>query len=243
MVLSRQLVEDEVSYYNERWRQFEYANLYSQERCQFILESLLEMGIEQPRICDLGSGAGWLAGILSAFGPTVGVELSPDAVELARVRYPGAEFVCADATEWEPKPGSFDVVVSQEVLEHIFEKPKYLAVARKALRAGGYLLMTTPNLDVLNAIPKSEREAIWEIQPVELPVNREQLNGLVRDAGFRVVRTSSVVFGCGKLGRDRIVNSHKLNALLSQMGVGKSWKKLALRRDFGMYLTTVAQVA
>lgn len=235
-------VHDEIGYYNERWREFEYANLYCHERCLFFLETLLEIGLEQPRICDLGCGAGWLTGILSAFGPTVGVELSPEAVELARHRYPRARFVCADATEWRPEPQSFDVVVSQEVLEHIVDKPKYLATVRRALRPGGYLLMTTPNLDVLNAIPKAEREAIWEIQPVELPVNRRQLGRLLDEAGFDVARTSSVVFGCGKSGSHRIVNSHKVNALLEQVGLEKAWRKFALRRDFGMYLTTVARM-
>src|SRR5579875_1115088 len=188
--MSKVLVQDEVGYYNDRWREFEYANLYCQERCLFFLEALQEMGLEQPRICDLGCGAGWLTGILSAFGPAMGVELSPEAVELARHRYPRARFVCADATAWRPEPKSFDVVVSQEVLEHIVDKPKYLAVARRALRRGGYLLMTTPNLDVLNAVPKAERETVWEIQPVELPVNRGQLNALLEEAGFEVVRTS-----------------------------------------------------
>jgi hypothetical protein len=55
------------------------------------------------------------------------------------------------------------------------------------LREGGYLLTTTPNLDALNAIPREERNRIWEIQPVELPVNRARLNELLESAGFRVV--------------------------------------------------------
>ncbi len=178
---------------------------------------------------------------MSSFGPSVGVELSPDAVEVAKQRYPGAQFVCADATTWEPEAGSFDVVVSQEVIEHITDKPKYLAVVHKALRQGGYLLMTTPNLDVLNAIPESERKTIWEIQPVELPVTRRQLSALMQAAGFGIVKTSSAVTGCGRLGMHRMVNSHKLNKLMEQVGLHDAWSRWLLKRDFGMYLTTVAQ--
>jgi 2-polyprenyl-3-methyl-5-hydroxy-6-metoxy-1,4-benzoquinol methylase len=234
-------MREEIDYYNQRWRQFEFANLYSQERCVFILQALLELGLEKPRICDLGCGAGWLTNILSSFGPSVGVELSPDAVEVAKQRYPGAQFVCADATTWEPEAGSFDVVVSQEVIEHISDKPKYLSVVHKALRPGGYLLMTTPNLDVLNAIPDSERKTIWEIQPVELPVTRRQLTALMQAAGFGIVKTSSAVTGCGRLGIHRMVNSHKLNKLMEQVGLRGAWNRWLLNRDFGMYLTTVAQ--
>ena len=231
----------EIDYYNERWRQFEFANLYSQERCVFILQALLELGLDKPRICDLGCGAGWLTNILSSFGPSVGVELSPDAVEVAKQRFPGAQFVCADATTWEPEADSFDVVVSQEVIEHISDKPKYLTVVRKSLRPGGYLLMTTPNLDVLNAIPDNERKTVWEIQPVELPVTRRQLTALLQASGFGVVKTSSAVTGCGRLGVHRMVNSHKLNRLMKQLGLHTAWRRWLLKRDFGMYLTTVAQ--
>jgi SAM-dependent methyltransferase len=234
-------MQDPVAYYDARWRGFDYANLYSQERCIFILQALLEAGLERPRMCDLGCGAGWLTGILSAFGPTVGVEISPEAVEQARRRYPLAHFICADATRWQPDPNSFDVVVSQEVLEHIPDKSKYLSVARQALRSGGYLVMTTPNLDVLNAIPQKERETVWEIQPIELPVSRSQLTNLLRTAGFEILRTSSVVFGCGRFREHRIVNSHKLNALLAAFGLKQRWQRFLLNHDFGMYLTTVAR--
>jgi SAM-dependent methyltransferase len=234
-------MRDSVEYYDERWRRFDYANLYGQERCIFILQALLETRFERPRMCDLGCGAGWLTGILSAFGPTVGVEISPEAVEQARRRYPLAHFICADATSWQPEPNSFDIVVSQEVLEHIPDKSKYLSVARQALRSGGYLVMTTPNLDVLNAIPKAERESVWEIQPIELPVNRLQLTKLLGAAGLEIVRTSSVVFGCGRLGKHRLVNSHKLNALLAAFGLERRWQRFLLNCDFGMYLTTVAR--
>ena len=230
----------EEQYYNERWRQFSYANLFCQERCIFFLQALLDIGLDQPKICDLGSGSGWLSGILSSFGPTLGVELSPEAVELARKRYPAAEFICADATEWRPPVKAFDVVVSQEVIEHIVDKPAYLKVARQALKDGGRLLMTTPNLSVLEAIPKPEREAIWEIQPVELPLRRQQLTALLENAGFRVNRTSSVVEGQGKLGIHRLVNSFKLRKVMQVGGLEQRWRRSLLKRDFGMYLTTIA---
>jgi SAM-dependent methyltransferase len=236
------LSQNPIEYYNERWKQFEYANLFSQERCIFVLRALLETGLERPKMCDLGCGAGWLTGVLSAFGPAIGVELSPEAVELARQRYPGAEFVCADATEWQPEPGSFDVVVSQEVIEHITDKPKYLSVVRKALKREGYLMMTTPNLDVLNAISREERANVWEVQPIELPVDRRELDLLLRDAGFKVLKTSSAVRGCGRSGMHRVVNSHKLNAVIAKFGLQTAWQRFILDRDFGMYLTTVAQV-
>jgi 2-polyprenyl-3-methyl-5-hydroxy-6-metoxy-1,4-benzoquinol methylase len=230
----------QVRYYDRRWSSFEHANLYSLERCLFILEAILAKNMNRPRICDLGCGAGWLAGILSAFGPTVGVDLSPQAVGQAGERYPAARFICADATKWQPETGAFDIVVSQEVLEHIVDKPAYLRVARKALSPGGHLILTTPNLRVLNAIPEGERKAIWETQPVELPVGRKQLHRLLVEADFDVIHTSSAVWGMGRNGVHRLVNSAKLQMALSVLGFEDEWRKLLLKNDFGMYLLTVA---
>ena len=38
------------------------------------------------RICDFGCGRGWLAGEMTKFGNVVGVDLSPEGVELAQKR-------------------------------------------------------------------------------------------------------------------------------------------------------------
>lgn len=234
-------LSSQISYYDARWSGFEHANLYSLERSLFILQAILATKRDRPRICDLGCGAGWLTGILSAFGPTLGVELSPQAVEQARERYPTACFVCADATQWQPEHGAFDILVSQEVLEHIVDKAAYLRVAREALQTGGHLILTTPNLHVLNAIPQAERRAIWETQPVELPVDRKQLTGLLVETGFEVLQTSSAVYGAGKSGLHRIVNSTKLQNALAAVGLKQYWRQLMLKNDFGMYLLTVAR--
>jgi len=234
-------LSDQVKYYDRRWSNFDYANLYCLERSVFILDALRAGNMNYPRICDLGCGAGWLTNILNSFGPTVGVELSPRAVEQARERYPGAEFVCADATKWDPGQGQFDVVVSQEVLEHIIDKAAYLRIARRSLKTGGTLIMTTPNLKVLDAIPELERKAVWETQPVELPVDRNRLTVLLAESGFEVIRTSSAVWGAGRKGIHRLVNSTKLQKFLNAVRLNAYWQKMFLKRDFGAYLLTVAK--
>ena len=234
-------LDNQAAYYNERWKKFSFANLYAHERCIFILKALFDTGLAQPRICDLGCGSGWLTGILSAFGPATGVELSLDAVELARTKYPGASFIAADATAWEPPPDSFDVVVSQEVIEHIEDKKAYLATVRRGLRQGGYLIMTTPNLRVLDAIPDLEKSESWQVQPVELPLYRSQLTKLLQSAGFRVLATSSTVDGTGRIGIHRLVNSARLRSVFERIGIHDWWRRYLLDHDFGMYLTTVAK--
>jgi SAM-dependent methyltransferase len=234
----------QAAYYDERWQCFDYANLYCLERAIFILNALSRLGLDKPHICDLGCGAGWLTEILNCFGPTVGVDLSPQATAIARQCYPKASFVCADASSdsminplWQ---SAFHVVVSQEVIEHVENKAAYLSQIRYLLVPGGCLIMTTPNAATLNAIPAAERKAIWEIQPVELPLTRGQLNRLLSDAGFRVIEQSSLILGCGKTGLHRAINSHKLNRIFQRCGASGIWDALRKRAGLGMYLTTVA---
>ena len=240
--LEKQDLAGQVEYYNERWKTTDYANLYCLERSIFFLNSLLEAAMAQPaRICDLGCGTGWLSSILSSFGPCTGVELAPEAVVLARRKYPQVEFIAADATMWSPAHGSFDIVVSQEVIEHIVDKSAYLAVAHRALRSGGYLFMTTPNLKILDSIPDEEKKRVWEIQPVELPLYRSQLNIMLETAGFEVVSRSSAIDGMGRNGIYRIANSPKLRAVLRSLGLEPWWRRMLLRNDFGMYMTVAAR--
>src|SRR5450631_4101906 len=112
--------ESATAYYSDRWKQFEYPNQFALARITKILSLMdqTELG-EQPKICDLGCGAGWAAGILGTFGETVGVDLAPP--ESARQRYPYCEFIAADILAWRYPHEGFDLVVSQETLEHIDE--------------------------------------------------------------------------------------------------------------------------
>src|SRR5688572_30096113 len=120
-------------FYDERWAKFQYANGPKLIRAIAILEALANLRLRAPNMLDLGCGIGWLTGILSQFGPTMGVELSGLAVEEATKRYPLAQFVQADILNWDYPKNTFDVVVSQEVLEHLDDQQKYLNIAADLL--------------------------------------------------------------------------------------------------------------
>ncbi|HXQ32933.1 MAG TPA: class I SAM-dependent methyltransferase, partial [Anaerolineales bacterium] len=137
--------EDQARYYDDLFSDAEYANSLQLTRAACILDALAATGLTEPRILDFGCGSGWLTNILAMFGPTIGVELSPKTVETARQRFPAAEFEASDVFKWEHAAGSFDVVVSQEVLEHVDQQALYLELAANLLRDKGFLILTTPN--------------------------------------------------------------------------------------------------
>jgi SAM-dependent methyltransferase len=75
----------------------------------------------------------------------MGVELSPRAAESARARIPGAKILVSPVTEAVVPEGAFDVVTQFGYIEHEWQPMAGLAVAFRALKPGGVLVIKTPN--------------------------------------------------------------------------------------------------
>lgn len=99
----------------------------------------------QARVLDLGCGIGIpVAKVLSGRFKVHGVDISPVQIERARQLVPEAEFQCADITELEFPPGSFDAVVAFYSIIHVplEEQPALFDSLASWLAPGGYLLAT-----------------------------------------------------------------------------------------------------
>ena len=106
---------------------------------------LLETGA---RVLDVGCGNGYTAGQFLERGcDVVGIDLSESGIELAREAYPDARFELLPADDrilerlaCDP----FDIVVSTEVIEHLYSPRFYAAGCYSALRPGGRFICSTP---------------------------------------------------------------------------------------------------
>ena len=99
---------------------------------------------------DVASGEGYGAALLAQVARTVvGVEIAPEAVEHAKSAYtqPNLQFLQSDARTLPLLDASVDLVVSFETIEHFDEHDQFLAEIRRVLRAGGRLLISTPDRD------------------------------------------------------------------------------------------------
>lgn len=100
------------------------------------------------RVLDLGCGNGFHAGWLVEAGcHVIGVDASAEGIEHARQKHPTCRFECAliepdllRSIGEEP----VDLVLSTEVIEHIYAPRDWAASAFRALRPGGRLICSTP---------------------------------------------------------------------------------------------------
>ena len=98
------------------------------------------------RVLDLGCGAGrFTAALRDAGADPIGVDLAEAALERARRNVPGAEF--GASTDAIPD-ASVDLVWCSEVIEHVPDTAGLLSEARRVLKTGGRILITTPSHDL-----------------------------------------------------------------------------------------------
>jgi 2-polyprenyl-3-methyl-5-hydroxy-6-metoxy-1,4-benzoquinol methylase len=103
--------------------------------------------VQGGRILDIACGVGYGSRMLRDAGATevIAVDLSSTAIEYAQQRYgaPGIEFICANAEEFK-LPGTFDVIVTMETVEHLQNPLAFLQKLRKGLSKGGKLILSVP---------------------------------------------------------------------------------------------------
>lgn len=97
---------------------------------------------------EVGFGEGYGTDYLSRDAQEItAVDVSQALVEHARRKYARKNiwFMRADATAFPFPDGSFDVVVSSQVLEHVKDYKRFMRETKRVLRPGGTALFATPN--------------------------------------------------------------------------------------------------
>ena len=155
---------------------------------------------------DIGCGAGLLCEPLARLGAAVtGVDAAAENVAAASahaeavgldIRYMAGEVAGLDI-------GTFDLVTSVEVIEHVADKPAFLCDVAARLAPDGLLVMSTPNrtaasrvllvgaAEAVGYVPKGTHH--WEdfITP-------DEFEALLTDAGLTVTARRGIAWRPGK---------------------------------------------
>lgn len=102
-------------------------------------------------VLDIACGEGYGSALMMRAGAkrVVGVDISAEAVAKSQKVFADskAEYIQADATRLGElfEPGTFDVVVSIETIEHVTDDEVYLTTLKRAAKPGAVFLISCPN--------------------------------------------------------------------------------------------------
>ncbi len=146
------------------------------------------------RALDIGCGEGCFAAELERAGlQVVAADVAEEPLRRARARHPGLDLRLLDGEgPWELPDASFDVLWAGEVLEHVADTATWLSEARRVLRSGASLLLSTPAHGPLTLMHAalSRRAFATSFDPRSDHLRfytRDTLTRLLEDFGFQQV--------------------------------------------------------
>ena len=148
------------------------------------------------RLFDLGCGNGSVAYVLTQRGWDVtGVDPSSDGIAQARLAYPDLKLDTGSAFDDLAKQyGQFPVLLSLEVIEHVYAPRQYAQTVFDLLCRGGVVILSTPyhgywkNLILaLSGRMDAHFTALWDGGHIKF-WSMKTLNYLLQEAGFVDIR-------------------------------------------------------
>jgi glycosyltransferase involved in cell wall biosynthesis/SAM-dependent methyltransferase len=170
------------SSHDESYHAFEHRFRGTRERIAGLQKPYVEMLRGREPVLDCGCGRGELLELLRAEGVTAsGIDF--DAEMLAEAERIGLDVTLGDAVEAlrDAAEGAYGAVTAMQVIEHLPEPAlmEFFQAARRALRAGGRLIVETVNPHSVVAL-----KAFWLDPTHQHPLFPEVVLELCREAGF-----------------------------------------------------------
>ncbi len=231
-------IKEQSSFYDKYWSNLNPLGSYKIQRLQKILSYLhfVRKHFEGFRMLDLGCGDGRCVAIWNEIAETTGLDLSVEAMEVARKRYPFLTFIAGDARNTPFKNQEFDVIISQEVIEHIEEQSLYINECNRLLSSRGFLILTTPNKFYFDRVKGGN----YSNQPIENIIGSSALKKLINEH-FEIISLESVIFARGDYGIYRVLSNGYFVAIMNRLGVGFIRQKLMEKFRLGVHLCLVAR--
>ncbi|MFH1537903.1 MAG: methyltransferase domain-containing protein [bacterium] len=142
-------------------------------------------------IWDVGCGGGFLLQCMQKYGPSgwrlLGIDISERALEKVRSR--GIDALCGRFETMDLQPESANIIILNQVIEHLDDPAAVVAKAHSVLKPGGHLFIETPSLDGWDAKLFSPRHwGGWHFPRHWTLYTRETMKKLLEEKGFSIVK-------------------------------------------------------
>jgi SAM-dependent methyltransferase len=172
------------------WREQHVAkrHYYSQELRRLVGSLAPPSHDGGSRILEVGCGLGDLLASLGGQTGSVGIDVSPGMISIARRRHPELDLRVADV-ERDPLPeGPFDVIVLSDAVGHLDDIQRGLERLGPLLAPGGRLIVTYYSFNWEPALKLAERLGLKTPWPEQNWLSMNDIENLLGLADFEVVR-------------------------------------------------------
>lgn len=204
-------------YYKTKWQPKQSEEVKDSKFARdydLIIEHINNLNLsKESKICEIGCGYGGILRQLMAKGykNVCGIEPSPARAEFAKNKlgvpiYSGLVEAVTQSKEFQLE-GSFDLIFSNHVLEHIYDPIEVVELLKKMLKPGGF---------IITVVPTWETEALLFRQAMFLPhlhaFSTHGLCDLFKRAGFRIVNYR-------KKGAEQFLSAQAEGGLASELNI------------------------
>jgi ubiquinone/menaquinone biosynthesis C-methylase UbiE len=161
-------------------------------KCTIELVRKVTNGMSRVQLLDIGCGEGHItAGIKKEFPhfDIIGTDASITACRNGKKKYPEVKFMVADAYHLPCPDEYFDIIVLNNIWEHVPDPLRLLSGVRRILRENGKVVISTPSRyrfsNIINLIKRGKTELVSKNHVTEYTIGQviEQL----RFGGFEII--------------------------------------------------------
>jgi SAM-dependent methyltransferase len=151
---------------------------------------------QEMEVLEIGTGSGFFLDFANEHFPNArfsGVEYDQRLMAESASRAPHANLIQGNAENFDLGRGRYDLVVSFQVIEHLYNPDAMLEKVRTHLKPGGIFLVTTPNLSGLGARWMKDKWHGYRDDHVSLK-GKDEWDSLIVSHGFSPLYSGSTFF-------------------------------------------------
>lgn len=179
-------LEHHINLYNSK----KSKDLWHKRRVCLIKRELKNLIKEKTRILDIGCGDAFLLDEIKKINPNIeyiGLDLSKNKlIKLRKLKK--SIFICGDAENLPFNQNSFDLIIAQEIIEHVPSPTNLLNDITRVLKKKGKVIIATPSdINITRSLRYIVKKPKYSLQHLTY-FSEESLLNLVNFSNLKIIK-------------------------------------------------------